>query len=248
MHKRKGIFFFYIAVVGFILFELANVYFIMPLPGSQVSERISLAYFLHSYRWVFRFIFGLTIFLHVRNAWTASRYLSALLLMALLAILYMTQQRMAADTMFYQPKDLRLADINTNEVSQDKIVLGIVHQNEARAYPIQFLGYHHQVPDTIAGMPVMVTYCTVCRTGRVFQPIVNGHQETFRLVGMDHYNAMFEDKSSGSWWRQVTGEAVAGPRKGEFLPEWPSIQTSLKTWLTLYPNSLIMQPDTHFIQ
>ena len=43
----------------------------------------------------------------------------------------------------------------------------------------------------------MVTYCTVCRTGRVFSPIVEGQPETFRLVGMDHFNAMFEDEGTG---------------------------------------------------
>lgn len=248
MSGRKGVFFFYLAIVGFILFELANVYFIMPLPGSQVSENISIAYFLHSYRWVFRFIFGLSILVYIHVAWKAFRPLTLFMMIVLGAVLYMTHQRMAADTMFYKPKVLRMADSSNNEVSEDKIVIGIVHQNEARAYPIQFLGYHHQVPDTIAGMPVMITYCTVCRSGRVFLPLVNGQQEIFRLVGMDHFNAMFEDQSSGTWWRQVTGEAVAGPHKGKFLPEWPSTQTSLRTWLSLYPNSLVMQPDSNFNQ
>jgi hypothetical protein len=41
----------------------------------------------------------------------------------------------------------------------------------------------------------MITYCTVCRTGRVFSPDVDGKPETFRLVGMDHFNAMFEDEN-----------------------------------------------------
>jgi hypothetical protein len=91
-----------------------------------------------------------------------------------------------------------------------------------------------------------VTYCTVCRSGRVFSPSVNGKPEQFRLVGMDHFNAMFEDRSTHSWWRQATGEAVAGPLKGTALPELPSTQTSLREWLTLYPNSLVMQRDPSF--
>jgi len=59
---------------------------------------------------------------------------------------------------------------------------------------------------------------------------------------------MFEDKTTGSWWRQETGEAVAGPLKGKTLPEWPCTQTSLKTWLQWHPSSLIMQPDTIFLE
>ena len=77
-----------------------------------------------------------------------------------------------------------------------------------------FIGYHHQVRDRVGGTDVLVTYCTVCRSGRVFSPLVDGTLERFRLVGMDRFNAMFEDESTGSWWRQATGAAVAGPRKG----------------------------------
>jgi hypothetical protein len=125
-------------------------------------------------------------------------------------------------------------------------VIGIVNNGEARAYPIRFLGYHHQVQDNIGGKVVIVTYCTVCRTGRVYQPLVNGKNEQFRLVGMDHFNAMFEDESTKSWWRQATGEAISGKLKGQQLPEFLSSQTSLGEWLRLNPQSLVMQADPAF--
>ena len=70
---------------------------------------------------------------------------------------------------------------------------------EARAYPIQLIGYHHQVCDTVGGKPIMVTYCTVCRTGRVFDPVIKGQPETFRLVGMDHFNTIV------AWPKTSTG-------------------------------------------
>ena len=92
----------------------------------------------------------------------------------------------------------------------------------------------------------MVTYCTVCRTGRVFDPVIGGKPETFRLVGMDHFNAMFEDESTGSWWRQATGEAILGPRKGQVLNELAARQMTLAEWTSEHPNTLIMQPDPAF--
>jgi hypothetical protein len=76
--------------------------------------------------------------------------------------------------------------------------------------------------------------------------MVNGKDETFRLVGMDHFNAMFEDATTKSWWRQVNGQVVAGPLKGTRLKELPSQQSTLSAWLREYPNSLILQPDTLF--
>jgi hypothetical protein len=63
---------------------------------------------------------------------------------------------------------------------------------------------------------------------------------------MDHFNAMFEDATTGSWWRQANGEAVAGPLRGDTLPEVFSQQMTVKQWLALHPNSLIMQPDTAY--
>jgi len=92
-------------------------------------------------------------------------------------------------------------------------------------------------------VPMIITYCTVCRTGRIFQPTVKGHPEKFRLVGMDHFNAMFEDASTGSWWRQVNGEAIAGKLKGEILPEVESFQMTLGKLFELYPNAVVMQSD-----
>ncbi|MGB8192137.1 MAG: DUF3179 domain-containing (seleno)protein, partial [Chitinophagaceae bacterium] len=149
--------------------------------------------------------------------------------------------------MFYQPEKKLMLNTATNKVDSNRLILGVEQNGEAKAYPIQFLGYHHQVLDTIGGKPVLVTYCTVCRTGRVYHPMVNGKYEKFRLVGMDHFNAMFEDASTGSWWRQVNGEAITGKLKGQQLPEVFSAQTSLAQWTRLHPNTLIMQADPAFV-
>jgi hypothetical protein len=89
----------------------------------------------------------------------------------------------------------------------------------------------------------MVTYCSVCRTGRVFDPVINGQPEQFRLVGMDHFNAMFEDATTGSWWRQVSGEAVTGKLRGAQLATLPFTQMSLKRWFELHPAGKVLQAD-----
>lgn len=240
---------FYTGIICLALFEFANVYFIMPMPGSQRMNSLDLAYFLHQWRWVFRGVFGVMIAAGLLPAWRAAKWwtLGALLLAGV--AVYMFNFDMAADKMFYQPRDLHFSGGgSSNRVDSNKLVLGVVLDGQAKAYPIQLIGYHHQVRDTVGRTAVMVTYCTVCRSGRVFAPVVDGRPETFRLVGMDHFNAMLEDAATGSWWRQATGEAVAGPLKGKKLPELPATQTTLREWLTLYPNSFIMQPDSVFTE
>ena len=237
---------FYLGAICLILFEIANVYFIMPMPGSQEMNSIGLAYFLYTFRWVIRIFFALLIFLGVLSVYKNAKILPSLTLVALFYIIYETNFVMAADAMFVQTDKLKMVSAKENGIDSARIILGVAFNGEAKAYPIQFLGFHHQVFDSIANKPVIVTYCTVCRTGRVYEPIVNGKVEKFRLVGMDHFNALFEDATTKSWWRQATGEAIAGKLKGTFLPEFTSKQMSLKNWLDLYPNSTIMQENLRF--
>lgn len=237
---------FWIGFTGLLLFEIVNVFFIMPMPGSQRLNSIDFAYFLYGWRWVFRILFtAMTVAGLFLSQWKR-KWVMIFPVVVLIALVYMANFKMAADHMFYKTKNLVLASAVNNKVDSNRLILGIEVNGHSKAYPIQFLGYHHQVMDTLDGKPVMITYCTVCRSGRVYEPIVNGKQEEFRLVGMDHFNAMFEDKTTKSWWRQENGEAIAGKLKGKKLPEVYSVQTSLGKWLQLHPNSLVMQEDISF--
>lgn len=234
---------FYTGCLGLLLFEIANVYFIMPMPGSQQMNSLGLAYFLYKWRWIFRGLFAILLIVGLAKSHWKRKWAIALPLLILAVVTYMVNYKMAADAMFTQPKSIFLSTSADNKVDSNRLVIGVVDNGIAKAYPIQYLGFHHFVYDTINGKTILVTYCTVCRTGRVFDPTVNGRVEKFRLVGMDHFNAMIEDETTKSWWQQATGEAVAGKLKGAKLQEIHSTQASLARWLQLYPNSTIMQAD-----
>jgi hypothetical protein len=237
---------FYTGFIGLLLFEILNVYLIMPMPGSQQMNSINEAYFLYQWRWAFRILFTAIIIVGgYKFAW-ASWWRPVIFLLVLVSVIYGVNFKMAADHMFYKPTQVLMANETNNKVDSGRLVIGVINNGEAKAYPIRFLGYHHQVQDTVGGKPFLITYCTVCRTGRVYEPIVNGKPEQFRLVGMDHFNAMLEDATTKSWWRQATGEAITGKLKGQKLPEFFSTQTSLTKWLVLNPHSLVMQEDPSF--
>lgn len=239
---------FYLSIIALIIFEIANVYFIMPFPGSQVAETIDLAYILYSWRWVFRSVFLITLLLGLFKAQWKKKWILAIPLVLLSAVLYMVNFVMSADKIFTQPEKILMVNVRNNTVDTNRLIIGVVDNGMAKAYPIQFLGYHHFVYDTLNNKPLLITYCTVCRTGRVFDPTINGKVEQFRLVGMDHFNAMIEDASTKSWWRQSTGEAITGERKGTSLTEIHSTQTTLSQWLKMYPQSRIMQADNATIK
>lgn len=240
----------YVGLALLIVFEILRVYFIMPMPGSQEFDSINLAYFLGSNKVLFRSIvlamIAFPLYQSFRNGKLKIKIVLSIIGLIYISIFYVFTFKMEADKMFYQPTVINLSFADSNKIARNKLVIGIVLNGEARAYPIQLIGYHHQVVDTINSVPVMVTYCTVCRTGRVFNPVVNGKYEKFRLVGMDHFNAMFEDEKTKSWWRQSTGECIAGPLKGSRLSEIKSEQVTLNSWLRRFPNSLILQGDEKF--
>ncbi|MEZ0483801.1 DUF3179 domain-containing (seleno)protein [Fibrella aquatica] len=239
-----------------ICLEAIRVYFIMPFPGSQLKDeanlsRVGVAYWLHQYVPWLRAMLLLLLITPVftvitKPGKTRHRWLVLGLVGIYAGAFYMVSMTMMADHMFLQPTTKRMLPMSQNKIPANKLILGVVENGEARAYPLQLIGYHHQVRDTVGGKPIMVTYCTVCRTGRVFDPVVDGKPITFRLVGMDHFNAMFEDDSTGSWWRQATGEAIMGPLQGKALTELTARQMTLSEWASEHPNTLVMQPDPAF--
>jgi hypothetical protein len=238
---------FYLRLLGLGAFEIANVYFIMPMPGSQRMDSLPLAYALYTWRWAFRALFGAMV---VAGAWREARAARGIRLIGAVAailaagtVTWFFNFRLTVERMFREPPAPVYLDRGANQVDLDSLVIGVEISGESRAYPIRYLAYHHQVQDTVAGQPIMVTYCSVCRTGRVFSPIVNGQRERFRLVGMDRFNALFEDATTRSWWRQVSGEAITGPLAGQRLPIVACSQLYLRRWFGLHPNGRVLQPD-----
>ncbi len=226
--------------------EILRVYFIMPFPGSQHANTIEIAYFIDRNIMSLR-LFGFAIIiipilyiLQQSKVWKKVVVVAVLIFYGIIA--YAFNFKFLADKMFYQPKNKLLVSASSDTTDRNHLIIGVAINNEAKAYPIEVIGYHHQVRDTVGGEPVMITYCTVCRTGRVYSPYVKGKPENFRLVGMDHFNAMFEDERTKSWWRQESGEAIAGELKGTILNEVPSQQMSLEDWLQLHPASLFCNP------
>jgi hypothetical protein len=230
--------------------EVIRVYFIMPFPGSQQSNSIQFAYWLDQHiNWI-RITLWLAISFPIVKVYRGQKrwpkWLLGFTFLIYALVFWLFNFRFLADKMFYQPSEIRFESGNANSIGKEKLVVAIEINGEAKAYPVQLIGYHHQVRDKVGGKEIMVTYCTVCRTGRVYEPIVQGKLEDFRLVGMDHFNALFEDATTKSWWRQATGEAVTGPLRGQKLNEIPSRQMTLDAWLSIHPQSGILQPDKKF--
>lgn len=219
------------------------MYLLSPIPGSQHSEMVHISFFLWNYRWIIRIVLLLGVLFGLRSAFERRKWIPVLTLVFACAVFYMVNFKMSADHMFYEPEALELSGIDSSGLTSDALVLSVSIGGETHAYPIRYLAYHHKVHDIIAGQNVMISYCNVCRSALAFDPTIDGVCETFRLVGMDQFNAMIEDNSTGSWWQQATGECIAGERKGQKLFVLDAQQMSLGEWIAMYPQGKIMLPD-----
>jgi hypothetical protein len=226
---------------------LVHAYLLMPFPGSQDLNAITVCYYLEKIVSPLRLIGAIFIVWYLFKFYSKNtrkgKIVKAAVLVLSMGSFYITDFMYKAETMFKETDAAKFANGLSNKVPLNYLVVGVVSNGVAKAYPVIYLGYHHKVQDNVGRQPVLVTYCTMCRTGRVYNPIINGKRQNFRLVGARHYNAIIEDESTKTWWYQATGNAAVGKLKGRHLQELPYEQLTLGAWLQKHPTSLIMQPD-----
>ena len=117
---------FYTGVALLALFELANVWFIMPLPGSQRMDSVDAAYALYRSRWLFRAVFGGMIVAGLLPALRAQSWRRVFPVVALLVgggIVYITNFVMAADRMFLMPTVMNMKPLAGNRVEPRRLVV-----------------------------------------------------------------------------------------------------------------------------
>lgn len=127
--------------------------------------------------------------------------------------------------------------------------LGLTVNGESRFYPYRILVWHEIVNDTIAGKPVLVTYCPLCATGIVFDRKVGSEAQEFGVSGrLWQSNLLMYNRAgssdSESLWSQVLGEAVVGPNTGERLRVIPSDIARWGAWRAAHPDTVVLSEDT----
>ncbi len=143
-----------------------------------------------------------------------------------------------------RPKFVTIAQANTY-VGDEEPGLAVSIGDEDRFYPYQILVWHEIVNDTINGNRVLVTYCPLCLSGIVFDPVVNGERVEFGTSGkLWNSNLVMYDRTTESLWSQVLAVAIAGEMTGTKLPILPSDVVKYGQWKTLHPDGEVLSRDT----
>ncbi len=149
--------------------------------------------------------------------------------------------------MFHPYGSPMFVSADASEAQPGDMVIAVNINGHARAYPILTIGYHHIINDTVGGLPIAVTYCTLCHTGIVWNPIVDGRRLHFRLAGINNGNALLRDEETSSIWQQSTGEAIFGPLKGRHLNLLHSSELTFGLWRKEHPQGDVLKPNARWI-
>jgi hypothetical protein len=132
-------------------------------------------------------------------------------------------------------------------LEKDDIILGIVIDGVAKAYPIRILNWHEIVNDAINGKQYAITYCPLCGTGVVFDANIDGVNSEFGVSGL-LYNSdvLLYDRKTDSLWSQILSKSVSGKQLGKVLKRLPVSHTSWEIWKARHPKTFAMSVDTGF--
>ncbi len=126
-------------------------------------------------------------------------------------------------------------------------VIAVEVGRQARAYPLQILMYHEIVNDSIAGVPLAVTFCPLCNASIVYDRRVGTATLDFGTTGrLRKSDLVMYDRQTESWWQQFTGGAIVGHHAGASLKQVPAQVVAYVDFKTAFPRGTVLSRDTGY--
>lgn len=128
-------------------------------------------------------------------------------------------------------------------------VIALTIAGQARAYPLQILMWHEIVNDTLAGVPVVVTFCPLCNASIVFDRRVNKVVLDFGTTGrLRKSDMVMYDRQTESWWQQFTGEGIVGDMTGVVLRQVDSQIIAFEDFARAFPKGEVLSRETGHVR
>lgn len=144
----------------------------------------------------------------------------------------------------------KLIEAEKADYLNDKdLVFGVWLNGDARAYPLRIMDSHEMLNDVVGGQPVSLAYCTLCRSGILFDTKVGDGTFTFGSSGLLYRsNKLMYDRETESLWMTIPGEPVSGKLaySGIKLKRLPIVVTTWQDWRERHPNTRVLSLETGF--
>jgi hypothetical protein len=131
-------------------------------------------------------------------------------------------------------------------VSDDRVI-GVTLGGRSRAYPVRVMNVHEVCNDTLAGVPIAVTFSPLCDAAVAFDRRVGGRTIEFGVSGLllDSNLVLHDRCDTPSLWSQLGLRAIAGPEaaRDARLEQLPGVQLcTWKHWLAAHPDTDVALP------
>jgi hypothetical protein len=124
-------------------------------------------------------------------------------------------------------------------------VIALEFDNVAKAYPLRILTWHEIVNDSIASVPITVTFCPLCNSALAFIRRLDGTVYEFAVSGnLRNSDLIMRDRQTQSWWQQFTGESIAGTNAGKRLTVLPAAIVSWEDFREAHPDGQVLTEQT----
>ncbi|MFB6091173.1 MAG: DUF3179 domain-containing (seleno)protein [Halobellus sp.] len=147
------------------------------------------------------------------------------------------------------------ADAPGRYLEDDHVVFGFEIEGTAYAVPRWVLFPHELLNAELDGVPVSLTYCTLCNAPILYdRRLPTDGEEDVRTFGSSGMlasgNKVMYDEESDSLWDQHAGTPIGGPVLEEhpdlFLDQFAVTQTEWGDWKAEYPDTLALDLDTGY--
>lgn len=136
----------------------------------------------------------------------------------------------------------------------DEPVVAVEIAGLAVAYPVRILARNELANDVVGGVPLAMVYCTLCRTGLVFDRRITPHDGAelvleFQTSGLlSKSNKIMVDNQTDTLWQHLSGTAFAGSLEGMVLTQLPAVTTTWGEFAAEHPDgeTLAIPPPIFF--
>ena len=136
-------------------------------------------------------------------------------------------------------------------LNDDDLVLAMVDDSgQAWAWPHRILNLHEIVNDTIDGVPVLVSFCPLCRSGVVYDRRLDTGAGQPTTLSFGNTSALYEndmvmvDRQTKTYWWQVRGLGIVGELSGLELAVLPSETRRWSSWIAEHPETFVLTRES----
>ena len=132
-------------------------------------------------------------------------------------------------------------------VADDDLVMGVVINGEAMAYPENLGWWHEIINDRVGGQFISATFCPLTGTALNFNATeVNGSQIEFGVSGLliNSNLVMYDRRDNQTLYPQMIYTGIQGNFFGEQLELLPIVETTWSMWRQMHPDTKVAQGAT----